>query len=313
MIAVNELIQNAFQRVGIVGDCESASPTQVMAGVKDLQDVITELNVEDYILENVETHDAYVAKKIKFAVKPENWYEVEDESEIEARISNNAVEVGDIFKIKNESKFYTIRYKVDGNIGAFYKMTTPQWNAYMSEYWPTFFVDAVPDRCIGVARKIGNTYKQLIPADKMMIDAQTKGHLAELYTVETEWADIDCPHDADPNYKPTTVEYFVVEFDSNISSKFRITILKGIKIYNAEDKMQISSKYESMIEDGLCVKLCQRYKYLEMKADFEKDFDSAKTMISRINSSNRPMLYSNYGANDYNRNYWDLTNGTFWG
>ena len=314
MIGVNDLVTNAFQRVGIVGDGETPTATQCMAGVADLQSLITELNTEDYILENVETYDAYVAKKIKFAVKPENWFEVEDESEIETRISNNKVEVGDIFKIKNESKFYVIRYHVVGNVGEFYKMTDTDWNTYMSEYWPTFFVDAVPDRCIGVARKIGNTYKQLIPADKMMIDAQAKGHLAELYTVETEWADIDYPHDhQDPNYKPTTVEYFVIEFDSNVSSKFRITILKGIKIYNAEDKMQISSKYESMIEDGLCVKLCQRYKYLEMKADFEKDFDSAKTMISRINSSNRPMLYSNYGANDYNRNYWNLTNGTFWG
>lgn len=313
MIAVNELVTNAFQRVGIVGDAETPTATQVMAGVKDLQDVITQLNVEDYLLENYQTYDAYVVKKIKFAVKPEHWYEVEDEAELDTRISNNAVAVGDIFKIKDESKFYVIRYKVIDNKGTFYKMTTPQWNDYMSEYWPTFFVDAVPDRCIGVARKIGNTYKQLIPADKMMIDAQTKGHLAELYTVETEWEDIDYPHDDDPNYKPTTVEYFVIEFDSNISSKFRITILKGIKIYNVEDKMQISSKYESMIEDGLCVKLCQRYKYLEMKEDFEKDFDSAKTMISRINSSNRPMLYSNYGANDYNRNYWNLYSGDMWG
>ena len=313
MISVNELIQNAFQRVGIVGDCESASSTQVMAGVKDLQDVITQLNVEDYLLENYVTYDAYVANKITFARRPDNWHEVENEAEIDTRIANNQVEVGDIFKIKDESKFYAISYKVVDNIGTFYKMTTPQWNAYMSEYWPTFFVDAVPDRCIGVARKIGNTYKQLIPADKMMIDAQTKGHLAELYTVETEWTDVDYPHDDDPNYKPTTVEYFVIEFDSNISSKFRITILKGIKIYNVEDKMQISSKYESMIEDGLCVKLCQRYKYLEMKAEFEKDFDSAKTMISRINSSNRPMLYSNYGNNDYNRNYWSLYSGDRWG
>ena len=314
MIAVNDLIQNAFQRVGIVGDGEPVSPTQAMAGVKDLQDVITELNVENYLMENYETYDAYVANKITFARRPENWYEVEDESVIDTRISNNEVEVGDIFKIKDKSMFYVIRYHVVGNVGSFYKMTTPQWNAYMSEYWPTFFVDAVPDRCIGVARKIGNTYKQLIPADKMMIDSQTKGHLAELYTVETEWEDIDYPHDIDdPNYKPVTLEYFVIEFDSNVSSKFRITILKGIKIYNIEDKMKISSKYESMIEDGLCVKLCQRYKYSEMKEDFEKDFDSAKTMISRINSSNRPMLYSNYGSNDYNRNYWDLTSGRLWG
>ena len=310
MIAVNELIQNAFQRVGIVGDCESASPTQVMAGVKDLQDVITELNVENYLLENYETYDAYVANKIKFAVKPERWFEVESADAIDVLIRNGEAEVGDIYKIKDKNEFYTIR----SQDGSFYKMTNAEWNTYMSEYWPTFFVDAVPDRCIGVARKIGNTYKQLIPADKMMIDAQTKGHLAELYTVETEWADVDYPHDSDdPNYKPTPVEYFVIEFDSNVSSKFRITILKGIKIYNVEDKLQISSKYESMIEDGLCVKLCQRYKYLEMKADFEKDFDSAKTMISRINSSNRPMLYSNYGNNDYNANYWRLANGSFWG
>ena len=309
MIAVNELVTNAFQRVGIVGDGETPTATQCMAGVADLQSLITELNTEDYILENYVTYDAYVAKKIKFAVKPENWYEVENEAEIDTRIANNQVEVGDVYKIKDKNEFYTIH----SQDGTYYKMTSPDWNSYMTEYWPTFFVDAVPDRCIGVARKIGNTYKQLIPADKMMIDAQTKGHLAELYTVETEWTDVDYPHDDDPNYKPTTVEYFVIEFDSNISSKFRITILKGIKIYNVEDKMQISSKYESMIEDGLCVKLCQRYKYLEMKADFEKDFDSAKTMISRINSSNRPMLYSNYGNNDYNRNYWSLYSGDRWG
>lgn len=310
MISVNELIQNAFQRVGIVGDCESVSPTQAMAGVKDLQDVITELNVEDYLLENYVTYDAYVAKKIKFAVKPENWHEVESADDIDILIRNDEVAVGDVYKIKDKNEFYTIRIQA----GTYYKMTSNDWNSYMTEYWPTFFVDAVPDRCIGVARKIGNTYKQLIPADKMMIDAQTKGHLAELYTSETEWTEVGYPHDADdPNYEPVPVEYFVVEFDSNISSNFRITILKGIKIYNIEDKLQISSKYQSMIEDGLCVKLCQRYKYLEMKADFEKDFDSAKTMISRINSSNRPMLYSNYGANDYNRNYWNLTNGTFWG
>ena len=256
------------------------------------------------------TYDAYVANKIKFAVKPERWFEVESADAIDVLIRNGEAEVGDIYKIKDKNEFYTIR----SQDGTYYKMTSNDWNSYMTEYWPTFFVDAVPDRCIGVARKIGNTYKQLIPADKMMIDAQTKGHLAELYTVETEWADVNYLHDLDdPNYKPVPVEYFVVEFDSNVSSKFRITVLKGIKIYNIEDKLQISSKYESMIEDGLCVKLCQRYKYLEMKEDFEKDFDSAKTMISRINSSNRPMLYAHYGNNEYNRNYWSLYSGDRWG
>ena len=311
MIAVADIIQNAFQRVGIVGDCETVSPTQAMAGVKDLQDIITELNTEDYLLENYVTYDAYVANKIKFAVKPERWFEVESADAIDVLIRNGEAEVGDIYKIKDKNEFYTIRW--DSINQVMKKDTNPDFNTYMTDYWPTFFVDAVPDRCIGVARKIGNTYKQLIPADKMMIDAQTKGHLAELYTVETEWAEVNYPHDLDdPNYEPYTLEYFVIEFDSNVSSQFRITVLKGIKIYNIEDKLQISSKYESMIEDGLCVKLCQRYKYLEMKEDFEKDFDSAKTMISRINSSNRPLLYSSYGNNDYNANYWRLYGGLGW-
>ena len=133
MISVNELIQNAFQRVGIVGDCESVSPTQAMAGVKDLQDVVTQLNVEDYLLENYVTYDANVAKKITFARQPENWYEVEDESEIDTRIANNEVAVGDIFKIKNESKFYVIRYHVVDDVGEFYKMTDTDWNTYLHE------------------------------------------------------------------------------------------------------------------------------------------------------------------------------------
>lgn len=309
MVSVTELIEHAFQRVGIIGDCETVSPTQAMAGLRDLHDVITELNTENYILENYQTYDAYVANKIKFAVKPERWFEVESADAIDDLIRDGEVDVGDIYKIKDKNEFYTIR----SQSGSYYKMTSNNWNSYMTEYWPTFFVDAVPDRCIGVARKIGNTYKQLIPADKMMIDAQTKGHLAELYTVETEWAEVNYPHGFnDPNYEPYTLEYFVIEFDSIVSSQFRITVLKGIKIYNIEDKLQISSKYESMIEDGLCVKLCQRYKYLEMKEDFEKDFDSAKTMISRINSSNRPLLYGSYGNNDYNANYWRLYGGLGW-
>lgn len=312
MMDVNSIIQNAFQRVGICGDGEVPTPTQAMAGVADLQGVITELNTEDYLLENYVTYDANVAKKIKFAVRPDTWKEVDSAAVVDLLLSENKTEVGEVYKIKNKNEFYTIRWSSVEQQNK--KDTNPHFNKYMSEYWPTFFVDAVPDRCIGVARKVGNRYKQLIPADKMMIDSQTKGRLAELYTIETEWAEVEHLHDpADPNYMPTPVEYFVIEFDSNVSCEFRITVLKGIKIYNVEDKLQISSKYQSMIEDGLCVKLCQRYKYLEMKADFEKDFESAKTMISRINSSNRPMLYQGYGANDRNCNYWDLYSGKSWG
>src|SRR5574344_885569 len=102
MMDVNSIIQNAFQRVGICGDGEVPTPTQAMAGVADLQSLITELNTEDYLLENYVTFDAYVSKKIKFAVKPEHWFEIENANLIDTKIANNQTEVGDVYKIKDK-------------------------------------------------------------------------------------------------------------------------------------------------------------------------------------------------------------------
>ena len=310
MIYTNILINNALQRVGIIGDGETAPATQAMTAISDLQSVIVELNTEDYLLENYVTYDANVSNKIRFAVRPKEWKEVDSVAVVDLLLSENKTEVGEVYKIKNTSEFYAIRWDSDDQVNK--KDTNPNFNKYMSEYWPTFDVDAIPDRCIGVAKKVGNSYKQLISADKMMLDAQSKGHSANLFAIDTEYVDVDVLHDPDdPNYRPYSIEYFNIEFDSSISNNYRITILKGIKVFNIDEPLKLSNKYASMIEDGLCVKLCQRYKYLEMKADFEKDFESAKTMISRINSSNRPMIYERFSGS--NTGYLNLTNGSMWG
>lgn len=310
MIYTNILINNALQRVGILGDGETAPATQAMTALSDLQSVIVELNTEDYLLENYVTYDANVSNKIRFAVRPKEWKIVDSVAVVDLLLSENKTEVGEVYKIKNTSDFYAIRWDSVDQVNK--KDTNPNFNFYMKEYWPTFSVDAIPDRCIGVARKVGNRFQQLIAADKMMIDAQSKGHMANIFAVDTEYVDVDVLHDPDdPNYKPYPIEYFNIEFDSRISNNYRITILKGIKLFNIDEPLKLSNKYASMIEDGLCVKLCQRYKYLEMKADFEKDFESAKTMISRINSSNRPMINQSYG--DSYAGYYNLTAGSMWG
>lgn len=310
MIFTNILINNALQRVGIIGDGETAPATQAMTALSDLQSVIVELNTEDYLLENYVTYDANVSNKIRFAVRPKEWKEVDSVAVVDLLLSENKTTVGEVYKIKNTSEFYTIRWdSVDQKNK---KDSNPNFNKYMSEYWPTFNVDAIPDRCIGVARKVGNRFQQLIPADKMMIDAQSKGHMANIFAIDTEYVDVDVLHDPDdPNYRPYSIEYFNIEFDSSISNNYRITILKGIKLFNIDEPLKLSNKYASMIEDGLCVKLCQRYKYLELKGDFEKDFESAKTMIRRINATNRPMLYDRFA--DGSNSYYNLLNGCGWG
>ena len=77
MISVNSLIDNAFKRTSFVGDGETVSPTQSAAGLYELQSLISELNTEDFLLENYHTYDVDAAEKIKFAVKPDHWYEVD--------------------------------------------------------------------------------------------------------------------------------------------------------------------------------------------------------------------------------------------
>lgn len=309
MISVNEIVTNALTRVGIVMDEDEVNGQYFTAGLQDLKSLVAELNTENYLLENYKTYDAFAAHKIKFAVKPDRWFEANTVEEIDLKIADGKTEVGDIFKIKDKKEFYVIRY--NQNLGQNQRDTNPEWNEYMSKYWPTFFVKAVPDRAIGVARKIGVAFRQLVPADKMVLDSVAKGHLAQMYASETEFVEVEFPHDSeDPNYKPYLVEYFVIEFDSVQSSYFRITILEGI-VVKENGILPYSQKYEAMIEDGLCVKLCQRYKYLEIKPDFEKDFEAAKIRISIINDSNRPMTYD-IGGQGYNENYWNLFGGVQW-
>lgn len=52
MISVNEVINNALQKCSLIGDSESADGTIAKIALKDLHDVITDLNENDYLQEN---------------------------------------------------------------------------------------------------------------------------------------------------------------------------------------------------------------------------------------------------------------------
>ena len=311
MISVNSLIDNAFKRTSFVGDGETVSPTQAAAGLYELQSLISELNTEDFLLENYHTYDVDAAEKIKFAVKPDHWYVVDSLDDITQRINNNNYHMDDIYKLKtpnNGYEFYCLRSLAPGNISYF---TTDDWNTYMRSMWPTVFVEEIPDRVMSVGRKIGMRYAQLIDSDKPTIDSGNKMSLSHLYTCETETEEVNYPHGDDPNYEPYYVEYFVIELDSIQTSQYRVTVLKGIKSLKLEDKLRIGSKYESMIEDGLCCKLCIRYKDFESLEKFEEEFEAAKRRIMQVNFGNRSMTYSNCTPKGYNDDFYNLAGGNF--
>ena len=102
----------------------------------------------------------------------------------------------------------------------------------------------------------------------------------------------------------------MIEGNSYQGSEYRAVILKGIPQLTLRDTLHISSKYEAMIEDGLCAKICQRYKLMDVKEDFAGEFESAKRTIKRINHANRPMTYSFVNPHGYDENYWNLYGGS---
>ena len=74
MIRVNDVIQNALQRVGVVGDGQSANENQAMAALNDLKSVITDLNTQNLILDNYQTVDFRASKEVKLAKLPDGWF-----------------------------------------------------------------------------------------------------------------------------------------------------------------------------------------------------------------------------------------------
>lgn len=308
-ISVNEIIQNAFQRCSLVGDGESATGTQSLCGLQDLQSLISELNTENDVLENYETFDVrplYKNNRIKFAIKPNRWFEYEKLDDVDV----DGLEYGDIIRVQNDPiQFYTV---VD-QMGAKNLISSPSWVEQMKEMWADVWVEELPDRTIGTARKIANRFVQLEPVDKMKIDSTTKTHLPTMYSCENETKIVYPMSNAVEGFEPYHVEYFIIEFDTNVSTDYRITVLKGIPKYKMTDTIHLSSKYESLLEDGLCVKLCQRYKLMDIKADFEKDFEKQKYKIQRINYANRPMTYSWSNQQTWDRDFSNFAGGVGWG
>ena len=96
-----------------------------------------------------------------------------------------------------------------------------------------------------------------------------------------------------PNY---VFEVFYIETDSVQPIEYRITYLKSIPEYQLNDRLYFSEKIISVLEDGICSKLCLRYKLLDVKPIFDEEFANGVRLLKRTNNANRPMTYEGFGG-----------------
>ena len=294
---VNVICQNALQKVGIEMDEGSAIGSYAVPALSDLNSVVTELNTQNLILQNVETVDVYASKKITFAVLPEEFHIVDKVSELTTDMLN-AYNLNDIVYVKEEDKYY---YIDDGHV---ISQVSNEDEKTLRELWPTVICKQVlPDRVEGCARLVGNRFLQLYPSNKMKMDAGTQQSLSTMYCCETESQKFTV---LDTDY---VIDYFVIHINSVLPSKYRITYLESMPEYDLYDTIYLSNKYIEVIEDGLCYKLCLRYKLLEFLSIFKDEYDEGKLAIKRINNKNRTMNYDFVELGNIYGSYWDNLGG----
>ena len=296
---VNVICQNALQKVGIEMDEGSALGSYAVPALSDLNSVVTELNTQNLILQNVETVDVYASKKITFAVLPEEFHIVDKVSDLTTDVLN-AYNLNDIVYVKEEDKYYYIDNEDGHNI----VQVSSEDEKTLREMWPTIICKQVlPDRVEGFARLVGNRFLQLYPSNKMKMDSGTQQSLSTMYCCETESQKFTV---LDIDY---VIDYFVIHINSVLPSKYRITYLESMPEYNLYDTIYLSNKYIEVIEDGLCYKLCLRYKLLEFLSIFKDEYDSGKLAIKRINNKNRTMNYDFVELGNIYGSYWDNLGG----
>ena len=275
MISCNALINECYQRCSLVGNGQSCSGTEAMAGLNDLRCLISELNGQNLILSDVETADITKNGTIRIMeALPDGWEEV---TELPAASSQL---VGKVRKCGN-----TV-YGCQAIPGTY----TFEWVERADIKWPDLVISPLPDRVVTLSRKLGNRYIQLFPAERQLLDSKTKLGLPTFFTCETQ-----LEHHMVENID-YTYEVFIIETDSVQSVQYRVTYLKGLPDLKLNDKLYYSEKIISILEDGVCAKLCLRYKLMDIKPVFEEEFANAVRLLKRANQSNRPMVYEGIGG-----------------
>jgi hypothetical protein len=288
---VNALINDAYQKCSLCGNGQSVSGNEAMVGLRDLMSVIAELSSQNLALSDVEIADVHSNGIIRIMQElPDGWEEVD-----ELPLASSLL-VGKVRKY--EDKVYGCQA-----IPGTYEF---EWVERADIKWPDLIINPLPDRVTALTRKLGERYISLFPAEKQLLDSKTKRGLPSFYMCETQLEKVKVEN-IEYNY-----EVFIIETDSIQSLNYRITYLKAIPQYKLNDRLYFSEKVLSVIEDGLCAKLCLRYKLTDIKSFFDEEYANGLRLLKRINQANRPMTYNFVEGGSYLDNYYNGFSPSQW-
>lgn len=298
-IAINEIIQDAFNRCTLVGDGMSVTGTQAAIGLKELGNVLAELNTLDYIAENVKSLDVTtLSNRIRFVDRYQDGFHCYDNYDLAlVDVNEGKYSAGDLIYVLNEEQGEEQRmlYKILCIQGAYGLQGLP----VPATELPDVVLDVVPDRVISVAREVGEGWGErwipLYPSNSTHIDTFTKQTMPVTYTTMQ----------STKSYAGKTITTFDIVLNSSRPYEYRITYLGAFPTLTLDSYLDLNPKTLSMLTSGLCLKLATRYKFTDYISVFEKEFSNIKRAVKTINKANRPLVYDHTRNGDPLGAYWN--------
>lgn len=246
MIAVNQLIQDAYDSIGMTGLGEAAGEygdgNFPVVACKELNRLITQLNNQGYIAMAQKCVDVPCAKVIHFR-------------------KLQAGEIRDDVTVDMEP----------------------------------------PEKIEAVARKVGDRYIVLTNNNAVQMAGKNPFTIAMTWTYDTEIETV-----------PSELEQRVVgilKLDGDPRNSVRVWYNSKLPQYKLDDTIFLSDLYNELLMSGLCLRLAKYFELSEeKKADLNRDFTAAKTLIKRNNITQR-MLQNSKLMGDYRDAYFNGLNG----
>lgn len=161
----------------------------------------------------------------------------------------------------------------------------------------------VPDRLLGVSRKIGDRWVQLHSCTRQQMAQRNPMQLPTSWSYEiTNGNNTDLGGDA---------MWGVLYVDSNRPTQIKFWYPSKLKADNLSDTIYISDMYTDMILQGLCLKLSDWAKTYDYSERFEKAFRVAKSLVKRSNQTQR-MLQTGDLVGGYDDNFYNGKAGFGW-
>jgi len=159
----------------------------------------------------------------------------------------------------------------------------------------TIFVgkENLPTRIEGVSRKVGSRWLPLYSCNRQQMDSRTKMQLPTSWTYELVGDSGLLVLDTD---RPTVIKFW---YKNPIKASLENTTLF------------LSDMYFDLLLNGLCVKLCVKYKLTDYLPIFEQQFKQAKNLIKRSNATQRMLQRGDLGGG-YNDSFYNGLGGVGW-